>query len=77
MAIVVLNDLLLPSDSRPIRLSKRCAGDNQSGTRSRLAALLVANYRRIQKNETAAPGRVTAVINTDEGTVDADTQRTT
>ena len=30
-----------------------------------------------QKNETAAPGWVTAVINTDEQNVDADNQRTT
>jgi hypothetical protein len=42
-----------------------------------LAALLVADYRRTQKNETAAPGRVTAVIHTDEGTVDAHDQRST
>ena len=42
-----------------------------------LAALLVADYKRFQKNETAAPGRVTAVTNTDEHNVDADHERTT
>ena len=42
-----------------------------------LAALLVADYRRTQKTETAAPCRVAAVMNTDRAIVDEQHQRST